>query len=162
MALALQKATTAALIPARYSNHWDMVVVSCDAKTIYWSDSLYWGPPDGMLLRIMQLMVIVCPQADMRKWRISAGNYFLRELGFAKQEDSFSCGFYALAAASQLAIGRSLIPEANFGARSQRATRLCRIGAAKAHTERVKRGLHKLKQVRESSSFARALRDAKI
>ena len=96
------------ILPINFSLHWGYVIVAPDLKSgvavIMWGDSLRYCPPSGLLETLRLYLVLLYRGV---RFVISTRNHALDVLGFARQKDGFSCGFYVLAVMSCFASGSS-------------------------------------------------------
>lgn len=110
--------------------HWGMVVIRADMDThngrrvpkrgtIYFGDSLNYSPfragsSDLNCLHLMQNSLSSCYPGS--SWAICNANYTLHPtfIGFKRQRDSFSCGFYLVAAIATFATCRGILPHEDY------------------------------------------------
>ena len=95
------------ILPVNLSLHWGYINVKPDLESggavIMWGESLDCSPPG--LLETFRLYLVLLYRGV--RFEISAKNHTLDVMGFARQRDRFSCGFYVLAVMSRFSSGSS-------------------------------------------------------
>ena len=91
--------------PVCYDDHWGYVYVEPKEKhrvAVFWGDSMGYSPPPGLLDSVRAYLCLIYRTAS---FYVESKNHCTEVLGYERQKDGHSCGFYILAAMAEVCGG---------------------------------------------------------
>lgn len=106
---------------------WDMIKIMFNIDGMaeaQWGDSLLGSTRRKLLETMKRLVEYVLGIKSVAVWN---GN-FMRDIGYERQRDGFSCGFYLIAVMRSYAVRSDYIPEVDYLLYSAKVTEVIRDG----------------------------------